>query len=209
VVVRSKICGITRVEDALLAAEAGADAIGLVFYDKSPRAVDVRQARTILAALPPFVTSVGLFVNASRCFIGEVLDAVPLDLLQFHGDETPEQCEGHGRPWFKALRVRPGDDLRAEAARFSGARAILLDAYVPGVPGGTGERFDWKLIPADLPRPLILAGGLTPDNVAEAIASVRPYGVDVSGGVEASRGIKDAAKVAAFIQRVREAGNGM
>lgn len=208
-VVRSKICGITRVEDALLAAEAGADAIGLVFYDKSPRAVDVRQARTILAALPPFVTSVGLFVNASRCFIGEVLDAVPLDLLQFHGDETPEQCEGHGRPWFKALRVRPGDDLRAEAARFSGARAILLDAYVPGVPGGTGERFDWKLIPADLPRPLILAGGLTPDNVAEAIASVRPYGVDVSGGVEASRGIKDAAKVAAFIQRVREAGNGM
>lgn len=208
-VVRSKICGITRIEDALLAAEAGADAIGLVFYDKSPRAVDVRQARAILAALPPFVTSVGLFVNASRCFIGEVLDAVPLDLLQFHGDETPEQCEGHGRPWFKALRVRPGDDLRAEAARFSGARAILLDAYVPGVPGGTGERFDWKLIPADLPRPLILAGGLTPDNVAEAISSVRPYGVDVSGGVEASRGIKDAAKVAAFIQRVREAGNGM
>ena len=208
-VVRSKICGITRIEDALLAAEAGADAIGLVFYDKSPRAVDVRQARAILAALPPFVTSVGLFVNASRCFIGEVLDAVPLDLLQFHGDETPEQCEGHGRPWFKALRVRPGDDLRAEAARFSGARAILLDAYVPGVPGGTGERFDWKLIPVDLPRPLILAGGLTPDNVAEAIASVRPYGVDVSGGVEASRGIKDAAKMAAFIQRVREAGNGM
>jgi phosphoribosylanthranilate isomerase len=209
VVVRSKICGITRIEDALLAAEAGADAIGLVFYDKSPRAVDVRQARAILAALPPFVTSVGLFVNASRCFIGEVLDAVPLDLLQFHGDETPEQCEGHGRPWFKALRVRPGDDLRAEAARFSGARAILLDAYVPGVPGGTGERFDWKLIPVDLPRPLILAGGLTPDNVAEAISSVRPYGVDVSGGVEASRGIKDAAKMAAFIQRVREAGNGM
>ena len=208
-VVRSKICGITRIEDALLAAEAGADAIGLVFYDKSPRAVDVRQARAILAALPPFVTSVGLFVNASRCFIGEVLDAVPLDLLQFHGDETPEQCEGHGRPWFKALRVRPGDDLRAEAARFSGARAILLDAYVPGVPGGTGERFDWKLIPVDLPRPLILAGGLTPDNVAEAISSVRPYGVDVSGGVEASRGIKDAAKMAAFIQRVREAGNGM
>lgn len=208
-VVRSKICGITRIEDALLAAEAGADAIGLVFYDKSPRAVDVHQARAILAALPPFVTSVGLFVNASRCFIGEVLDAVPLDLLQFHGDETPEQCEGHGRPWFKALRVRPGDDLRAEAARFSGARAILLDAYVPGVPGGTGERFDWKLIPVDLPRPLILAGGLTPDNVAEAISSVRPYGVDVSGGVEASRGIKDAAKVAAFIQRVREAGNGM
>lgn len=208
-VVRSKICGITRIEDALVAAEAGADAIGLVFYDKSPRAVDVRQARAILAALPPFVTSVGLFVNASRCFIGEVLDAVPLDVLQFHGDETPEQCEGHGRPWFKALRVRPGDDLHAEARRFAGARAILLDAYVPGVPGGTGERFDWSLIPADLPMPLILAGGLTPDNVTEAIASVRPYGVDVSGGVEAAKGIKDAAKVAAFIRRVRGVGDGM
>ncbi|SCY34119.1 phosphoribosylanthranilate isomerase [Pseudomonas flexibilis] len=208
-VVRSKICGITRIEDALVAAEAGADAIGLVFYDKSPRAVDVRQARAILAALPPFVTSVGLFVNASRCFIGEVLDAVPLDVLQFHGDETPEQCEGHGRPWFKALRVRPGDDLHAEARRFAGARAILLDAYVPGVPGGTGERFDWSLIPADLPMPLILAGGLTPDNVTEAIASVRPYGVDVSGGVEAAKGIKDAAKVAAFIRRVRGVGDRM
>jgi len=209
VVVRSKICGITRIEDALVAAEAGADAIGLVFYDKSPRAVDVRQARAILAALPPFVTSVGLFVNASRCFIGEVLDAVPLDVLQFHGDETPEQCEGHGRPWFKALRVRPGDDLRAEARRFAGARAILLDAYVPGMPGGTGERFDWSLIPTDLPMPLILAGGLTPDNVTEAIASVRPYGVDVSGGVEAAKGIKDAAKVAAFIRRVRGVGDRM
>ena len=208
-VVRSKICGITRIEDALVAAEAGADAIGLVFYDKSPRAVDVRQARAILAALPPFVTSVGLFVNASRCFIGEVLDAVPLDVLQFHGDETPEQCEGHGRPWFKALRVRPGDDLLAEARRFAGARAILLDAYVPGMPGGTGERFDWSLIPADLPMPLILAGGLTPDNVTEAIASVRPYGVDVSGGVEAAKGIKDAAKVAAFIRRVRGVGDRM
>ena len=208
-VVRSKICGITRIEDGLVAAEAGADAIGLVFYDKSPRAVDVRQARAILAALPPFVTSVGLFVNASRCFIGEVLDAVPLDVLQFHGDETPEQCEGHGRPWFKALRVRPGDDLHAEARRFAGARAILLDAYVPGVPGGTGERFDWSLIPADLPMPLILAGGLTPDNVTEAIASVRPYGVDVSGGVEAAKGIKDAAKVAAFIRRVRGVGDRM
>lgn len=207
--VRSKICGITRIEDALVAAEGGADAIGLVFYDKSPRAVDVRQARAILAALPPFVASVGLFVNASRCFIGEVLDAVPLDILQFHGDESPEQCEGHGRPWFKALRVRPDIDLRTEAARYQGARAILLDAYVPGVPGGTGERFDWSLIPDDLPKPLILAGGLTPDNVVEAIASVRPYAVDVSGGVEASRGIKDAERVAAFIRHVREAGNSM
>lgn len=208
-VVRSKICGITRVEDALVAAEAGADAIGLVFYEKSPRAVDVRQARAILAALPPFVTAVGLFVDASRCFIGEVLDAVPLDLLQFHGDETPEQCEGHGRPWLKALRVRPGLDLHAEARRFAAARALLLDAYVPGVPGGTGERFDWSLIPADLPRPVILAGGLTPGNVAEAIERVRPYGVDVSGGVEAAKGIKDAAKVAEFVRRVRAAAERM
>lgn len=208
-VVRSKICGITRIDDALAAAEAGADAIGLVFYDKSPRAVDVRQARVILDALPPFVTSVGLFVNASRCFVGEVLDAVPLDVLQFHGDESPEQCGGHGRPWFKALRVQPGMDLRAQAARYPGAQAILLDAFVPGVPGGTGERFDWSLIPSDLPKPLILAGGLTPDNVGEAIARVRPYGVDVSGGVEAAKGLKDVSKVSAFLQRVRLAGNGM
>ncbi|WP_407311317.1 phosphoribosylanthranilate isomerase [Pseudomonas sp. nanlin1] len=203
--VRSKICGITRVEDALAAAEAGADAIGLVFYPKSPRAVSIQQARAIIAALPPFVTTVGLFVNASRCELGEILDAVPLDLLQFHGDESPHDCAGFHRPWIKALRVRPGDDLQAACRFYQGACGILLDAYVAGVPGGTGEVFDWSLIPQGLSKPVILAGGLTPGNVAEAIAQVRPYAVDVSGGVEAAKGIKDAARIQAFIQAVQGA----
>lgn len=201
--VRSKICGITRIEDALVAAEAGADAIGLVFYARSPRAVSVQQARVIIAALPPFVTTVGLFVNASRCEIGEILDAVPLDLLQFHGDETPAECDGHGRPYIKALRVRPGEDIAARCAEYNQASGILLDTYVPGVPGGTGEAFDWSLVPADLAKPVILAGGLTADNVRAAIAQVSPYAVDVSGGVEASKGVKDAEKIRAFIREVR------
>ncbi|QUE77692.1 phosphoribosylanthranilate isomerase [Stutzerimonas stutzeri] len=204
-IVRSKICGVTRVEDALVAAEAGADAIGLVFYGKSPRAVSVQQARAIVAALPPFVTTVGLFVNASRCELNEILDAVPLDALQFHGDEQPADCEGFHRRWYKALRVKAGDDIRAQAARYVGASAILLDTFVAGVPGGTGEIFDWSLIPADLPKPLILAGGLTPGNVRQAIAEVRPFAVDVSGGVELSKGIKDAASVHEFVRQVRAA----
>lgn len=202
-IVRSKICGITSVADALVAAEAGADAIGLVFYGKSPRAVSIAQAREIIAALPPFVTTVGLFVNASRCEINETLDAVALDVLQFHGDETPADCEGFHRPWYKALRVRAGDDIRAEAARYAGARAVLLDTFVAGVPGGTGEMFDWSLVPADLPRPLILAGGLTPQNVQQAIERVRPFAVDVSGGVELRKGVKDAARVREFVGQVR------
>ncbi|HCJ30916.1 MAG TPA: phosphoribosylanthranilate isomerase [Pseudomonas sp.] len=202
-IVRSKICGITRVEDALVAAEAGADAIGLVFYAKSPRAVNIQQARTIIAALPPFVTTVGLFVNASRCELNETLDAVPLDMLQFHGDETPADCEGFHRPWYKALRVKPGEDIRVQTARYVGASAILLDTFVAGVPGGTGEVFDWSLIPTDLAKPLILAGGLTPENVQQAIAEVRPFAVDVSGGVEASKGIKDAEGVREFVRLVR------
>ncbi|WP_028696255.1 phosphoribosylanthranilate isomerase [Pseudomonas cremoricolorata] len=203
--VRSKICGITRIEDALAAAEAGADAIGLVFYAKSPRAVDIHQARAIIAALPPFVTTVGLFVNASRCELGEILDAVPLDLLQFHGDETAAQCEGHGRPYIKALRVRAGDDLEAACQSYPGACGMLLDAYVAGVPGGTGQAFDWSLVPATLSKPIILAGGLAADNVGAAIAQVRPYAVDVSGGVERSKGIKDAGKIQAFMQAVKQA----
>ncbi|CAD5109747.1 phosphoribosylanthranilate isomerase [Zestomonas carbonaria] len=201
--VRSKICGITRVEDALVAAEAGADAIGLVFYAKSPRAVSVQQARTIIAALPPFVTTVGLFVNASRCELGEILDAVPLDLLQFHGDEQPADCEGYHRPYIKALRVKAGDDIAAQVARYPKAAGILLDTYVPGVPGGTGEAFDWSLVPHDLGRPVVLAGGLNAANVRAAIERVRPYAVDVSGGVEAGKGIKDADKVRAFLAEVR------
>lgn len=203
--VRSKICGITRIEDALAAAEAGADAIGFVFYAKSPRAVDVRQARAIIAELPPFVTSVGLFVNASRCELNEILEVVPLDLLQFHGDETPQDCEGFHRPWIKALRVRPGDDLEAACRLYAGARGILLDTYVPGVPGGTGEAFDWSLVPARLSKPIILAGGLDAQNVGRAIAQVRPYAVDVSGGVEQAKGIKDAAKIEAFMRAVKQA----
>lgn len=203
--VRSKICGITRIEDALAAVDAGADAIGLVFYPPSPRAVSVVQARAIIAALPPFVTTVGLFVNASRCELNETLEAVGLDLLQFHGDETPEDCEGYHRPFIKALRVKPGDDIASACRVYSKASGLLLDAYVPGVPGGTGETFDWSLIPKDLSKPVILAGGLSPDNVAQAIEQVRPYAVDVSGGVELHKGIKDHGKIRAFMKAVRGA----
>ena len=204
-VVRSKICGITRVEDALAAAEAGADAIGLVFYPKSPRAVSVQQARTIIAALPPFVTTVGLFVNASRCELGEILDAVPLDMLQFHGDERPADCEGYHRPYIKALRVKPDDDVVAQIEPYGNASGILLDTFVAGVPGGTGLAFDWSLVPRHLDRPIILAGGLTPENVRSAIEQTQPYAVDVSGGVEARHGIKDADKIRAFIRAVKGA----
>ena len=203
--VRSKICGITRIEDALSAVEAGADAIGLVFYAKSPRSVSIEQARSIIAALPPFVTTVGLFVDASRCELGELLDAVPLDLLQFHGDESPEDCDGYHRPYIKALRVKPGDDIAAQVALYKNACGVLLDTYVPGIPGGTGEAFDWSLVPEHLSKPVILAGGLTAENVAQAIARVRPYAVDVSGGVEALKGIKDAEKIRAFLQAVKAA----
>ncbi|RMR31622.1 N-anthranilate isomerase [Pseudomonas syringae pv. coriandricola] len=200
--VRSKICGITRIEDALAAAEAGADAIGLVFYPKSPRAVTVLQARAIIAALPPFITTVGLFVNASRCELNETLDAVALDMLQFHGDETPEECDGYHRPYIKALRVKAGDDIAQACRTYCNARGVLLDTYVEGVPGGTGETFDWALIPDDLDKPVILAGGLTSANVAQAIAQVRPYALDVSGGVEKSKGIKDREKILAFMSAV-------
>ncbi|PWB31529.1 phosphoribosylanthranilate isomerase [Pseudomonas sp. SDI] len=203
--VRSKICGITRIEDALAAVEAGADAIGFVFYAKSPRAVTAEQARAIIAALPPFVTTVGLFVDASRCELNEILEVVPLDLLQFHGDETPADCEGYHRPWIKALRVRPGDDLQASCTLYRNASGILLDTYVAGVPGGTGEAFDWALVPPTLSKPIILAGGLSAANVAQAIAVVRPYAVDVSGGVEAAKGIKDPLKIEAFMRAVRQA----
>ncbi|MCO7576392.1 MULTISPECIES: phosphoribosylanthranilate isomerase [Pseudomonas] len=207
--VRSKICGITRIEDALAAVAAGADAIGLVFYAKSPRAVSVQQARAIIAVLPPFVTTVGLFVNASRCELGEILDAVPLDLLQFHGDESAADCEGYHRPYIKALRVKAGDDVAAACLAYPRASGILLDTYVEGVPGGTGEAFDWSLVPQGLSKPIILAGGLSAQNVAEAIARVRPYAVDVSGGVEQSKGIKDPAKIQAFMQAVRRSNESM
>ena len=199
---RVKICGITRLEDALLAAQTGADALGFVFYAPSPRNVTAAQAADILLRLPAFVTSVGLFVDADRAFVEQVLAQVPLDLLQFHGDETPEYCASCGRPYIKALRMQPGVDIAALAQQYSDARGILLDAWVPGVPGGTGTTLDWHSIPQALAKPLILAGGLDVDNVQLAIRQVRPWAVDISGGVEAAKGIKDADKVRAFMQQV-------
>ncbi|MBI5919730.1 MAG: phosphoribosylanthranilate isomerase [Nitrosomonadales bacterium] len=200
---RSKICGITRVEDLQAAASSGADAIGLVFYAKSPRHVSIEQAAQLLSALPPFVSVVGLFVNPTEDEVRQVLRSVPLDVLQFHGEESPEFCVRFGRPYLKAIRVKPGVDLVQCAARYAAAQALLLDAYIEGTHGGTGESFDWALIPHDLPLPVILSGGLHPGNVQDAIRQVRPYAVDVSSGVEAAKGIKDAAKVAAFINEVR------
>lgn len=201
---RIKICGITRVKDAQAAAFSGADALGLVFFDKSPRHVTLQLATRLAESIPPFVTLVGLFVNPCIDEVRKVLHEIPLDVLQFHGEEEPEFCAQFGRPYLKALRVRSGLDLVQCAARYETAQGLLLDAFVEGVHGGTGASFDWTLIPCGLPQPLILSGGLHTGNVAEAIRQVRPYAVDVSTGVEASRGIKDAAKVAAFIKEVKD-----
>jgi phosphoribosylanthranilate isomerase len=211
--VRVKICGITRAQDLHAACDAGADALGFVFYEKSPRYLTIDAAAALVREVPPFVQAVGLFVDAERAFIEAVLRAVPLDLLQFHGDETPADCARVGRPYIKAVRVNRDTDLLKCAADFDAARGLLLDAFVPGVPGGTGERFDWSLIPPDLPKPVILSGGLTPDNVAEAVERVRPWAVDVSSGVEsamlvngaavAAKGIKDAHKIAQFIAKAK------
>ncbi len=200
---RVKICGITRIEDALCAAQAGADAIGLVFYAPSPRAVGIQQAADIVEALPPFVTTVGLFVDAEPSFVAAVLDKVPLDLLQFHGNEAADYCEGFNRPYMKAIRMREDVSLESSVLHYEGAKALLLDSYKPGVPGGTGTTFDWGRIPEKMQKPIILAGGLDTANVAQAIQQASPYAVDVSGGVEASKGIKDAAKIAAFINEVK------
>ena len=200
---RIKICGITRVEDALAAAACAADAIGLVFYEPSPRHVSIAQAGRLVAALPPFVSVVGLFVDAPAALVREVLAQVPLDLLQFHGAENPEYCAQFGRPYLKAIRVKCGVDLLQCAADFSGAKALLLDAHVEGLPGGTGVCFDWQLIPPGLPCTVILSGGLDAENVAAAILQVRPYAVDVSSGVELSKGIKSAAKIAALVNEVK------
>ena len=200
-----KICGITRVEDALAAAHAGAHAIGLIFYAGSPRLVRYDVARRVVDALPAFVTPVALFVDAKSIDVERVISEVRPQLLQFHGDETPEFCERFGLPYIKAAKVRQGVDLLQYARRYRTAKGLLLDAFVDGSHGGTGATFDWALIPDQLPLPLILAGGLHPDNVADAIRQVRPWAVDVSSGVEAAKGIKDAAKIAAFIRGVRNA----
>ena len=202
---RVKICGITRIEDALAAARAGADAIGLVFEPKSPRCVKPDQALSIVRALPPFVTVVGLFVNAAPDTVETILGRVPLDLLQFHGDETPEQCRRYHRPYIKAIHMRPEVNLPEQARRYTDAEGLLLDTAAANVAGGSGEAFDWSLVPSGLDKPVILAGGLTPENVAEAVRKVRPFAVDVSSGVEQAKGIKDAAKISAFIEAVRNA----
>jgi len=201
---RIKICGISRVEDVLDAVYSGADALGLVFYDKSPRNVTIDQAVKLTDVVFPFVTLAGLFVNASAEMVRKVLQEVPLDVLQFHGEESHAFCAQFGRPYLKAIRVKAGMDLEQCANEFSGAQGLVLDTYVEGMLGGTGESFDWGLIPHDLPLPVILSGGLHAGNVADAIKRVRPYAVDVSSGVEASRGVKDATKIAAFIHQVNK-----
>jgi len=200
-----KICGITRLQDALAAARLGAHAVGFVFYAGSPRGIVPEQAAAIVQRLPPFITAVGLFVDADAQTVARVLKQAPLGLLQFHGEETPEFCAGFGVPYIKAVRVRPEVDLIEYARRYSGARGLLLDAYVENVHGGTGATFDWELIPRQLPLPLVLSGGLTADNVADAVRRVQPAAVDVSSGVESAPGIKDERKMAAFIRSVRNA----
>ena len=202
--IRIKICGITRPGDALAAAEAGADAVGLVFYPQSPRYLAAERAVGIRDALPPFVQTVALFVNPDAAQVAQVIGRVRPGLLQFHGDETPAFCAQFGMPYIKAARVRPGVDLLEYLRPFSGAAAWLLDSHVEEY-GGVGESFDWSLAPQRRERPLILSGGLERGNVAEAIRRVRPWGVDVSSGVESAKGIKDAAKIAAFIEEVRNA----
>jgi phosphoribosylanthranilate isomerase len=200
-----KICGIARIEDALAAARCGAHAIGLVFYRRSPRYVAPSLAREIIHALPPFVTPVGLFVDAPAQEVRDVLAAAPVALVQFHGAESPTFCRHFGLPYMKAVRVRPGADLLQYAHDFHDAKALLLDAFVDGTHGGTGRSFDWSLIPRTLALPIVLSGGLDAGNVTGAIRQVRPWGVDVSSGVETSPGIKDAAKIAAFMSGVRDA----
>ena len=200
-----KICGITRVEDALVAAQAGAHAVGMIFYAGSPRLISHETARRVVDALPAFVTPVALFVDARKAEVQRVIDEVRPQLLQFHGEEAAEFCEGFDVPYIKAAKVRRGVDLLQYARRYPSAKGLLLDAFVDGSHGGTGSTFDWGLIPDQLPLPLILAGGLHQDNVADAIRRVRPWAVDVSSGVEAAKGIKDAARIAAFIRGARNA----
>lgn len=194
----------TRDSDLEAAVDIGADAIGLVFHAPSSRAVEIEQARRLLSLLPPFVTGVALFVDAQSDFVRAVLDRAPFDSLQFHGEEPPDYCGAFGRPWIKVIRMRPETNLQAQCERYTGARGLLLDPYDPATAGGTGRRFDWELVPEWLAPRIILAGGLTPDNVAEAVRRVGPYAVDVSGGVESAKGVKDRAKMEAFLQGVRD-----
>lgn len=202
---RVKICGITNLQDAHTAVAAGADALGLVFYPASPRYVSPALAREIARSVPALVTVVGLFVNASAEEVREVISQVPLQLLQFHGDETADFCQQFNLPYIKAIRVHAGSNLLQYASQFAESRALLLDAFVEGLPGGTGQQFDWNLIPRAFPKPVILAGGLDASNIRQAIHAVKPYAVDVSGGVELRKGIKCKHKITAFMQGVSNA----
>ncbi|GKT12226.1 MAG: phosphoribosylanthranilate isomerase [Thiomicrorhabdus sp.] len=199
---RVKICGLTSVKDAALVIEQGVDAIGLVFYEPSPRYVELIQAAEIAQSIPAFVTKTALFVNPTIEYVASVLEQVPIDLLQFHGDEPPEFCEQFNRPYIKAIRMRDDIDLDSIAKSYSKSSGLLLDAYKAGVPGGTGEQFDWARVPQNLTKPVILAGGLNSDNIQQAIYQTTPWAVDVSGGVEARKGIKSADKIKQFMQQV-------
>jgi phosphoribosylanthranilate isomerase len=209
---RIKICGLTRPQDVIAAAEAGVDAVGFVFYPPSPRNVSFEKAAELAGLLPPFVAAVGLFVDPQAECVTEALRSVPLQWLQFHGDESDARCAAlstipgtdRSLPWIKAVRMRPGVDLLESSDSHPGARGLLLDAFVEGY-GGCGKTFDWSLIPSGVGRPLVLSGGLGPANVGEAIRRLRPWAVDVSSGVEVAKGIKDAAKIAAFVAEVRNA----
>lgn len=198
---RVKICGFTRAEDAVYAGNLGVDAIGLVFYPSSPRFVSIEKAAEIAKALPAFVSVVALFVDAEPSLIRQVISRVRVDCLQFHGDEPPEACRLYDKPYIKAIRMREAVDIADLERRYRDASGLLLDAYHPGVPGGTGSGFDWDLIPQSRTLPIILAGGLTPENVGRAVRAVKPYALDVSSGVEAGKGVKDADKMAAFIRK--------
>ena len=202
---RVKICGITRVQDALEAVRCGADAIGLVFYAASPRCVTILQAQQVVAAIPPLVSVVALFVNATQAEIENVTSQVRIDIVQFHGDETAAECERIKLPYFKAIRVNPDTNFLKCEAEFNGAKALLLDTYSESAYGGTGHAFDWDLIPKNMSKPVILAGGLMAENVGLAIQKVKPYAVDISGGVEISKGVKDSDKIAAFMLAVQSA----
>ncbi len=201
---RVKICGFTCVEDAQTASLLGVDAIGLVFYPPSPRHVEIKQAIEIVKALPAFVSVIALFVDEQESKIREILEQVPIDCLQFHGDESPEACRVYDKRYIKAIRMQNGIDILGFAKRYHDASGLLLDAYHPGVKGGTGSSFDWMMIPKSCPLPIVLAGGLDVNNARLAIESVRPYALDVSSGVEVKKGIKDAQKMAAFIREVNE-----
>jgi phosphoribosylanthranilate isomerase len=199
---RIKFCGMTRLQDVQAAVDLGVDAIGFVFVPGTPRAIDPIQAARLVRAVPPFIATVGLFLDADRAWIEAVLAAVPLDLIQFHGSESPEACASHGRPWIKALAMGGPLDLKLEISRYAGARGVLLDAHRAGERGGRGAAFDWSRIPPDIARRIVLAGGLGPHNVAAAVRSVRPWAVDVSSGIESAPGIKDRARMEAFVREV-------